>query len=66
MGEERETNKLQLIWCLLSNFISTCFGHHYSHHEENNSVHCHICCSALLVMAVAVCSWDASCMHCEG
>ena len=29
-------------------------------------MHCHIWCSALVVMAVAVWSWDASCVHCEG
>jgi len=29
-------------------------------------VHCRIWCSALVVMAVAVWSWDASCVHCEG
>jgi len=65
MGEERETYKMQLIWCLLSNFISTCFGHHCSHHQKNNSMNCRIWCSAMLVMAVAVWSWDACCMHCE-
>ena len=43
---------MQLIWCLLSNFISTCFGHDYAYHQENKSVHCHIWCSALVVMAV--------------
>ena len=56
---------MQLIWCL-SNFISTCFGHHYAHHQENKSVHCRIWCSVLVVMAVVVWSWDASCVHCEG
>ena len=28
-------------------------------------VHCRIWCSALVVMAVVVWSWDASCVHCE-
>jgi len=41
------------------------FGHHCSHHQENNIVHCRILCSALGVMAVAVWSWDANCMVCE-
>ena len=45
--------------------ISTCFGHHYAHHQENKTVHCRIWCSALVVMAVVVWSWDASCVHCE-
>ena len=63
-GEETETNKMQLIWCLFQT-ISTCFGHHYAHHQENNSVHCRIWFCALVVMAVAVWSWDVSCVHCE-
>ena len=46
-------------------FISTCFGHHYSHLQENKSVHCRIWCSGLVVLAVVVWSWDASCVHCE-
>jgi len=29
-------------------------------------VHCRVWCSALVVMAVVVWSWDASCVHCEG
>ena len=29
-------------------------------------MHCRIWRSALVVMAVAVWSWDASCVHCEG
>ena len=41
-------------------FIPTRFGHHYAHHQENKSVHCRIWCSALVVMAVVVWSWDAS------
>jgi len=28
-------------------------------------VHCRIWCSALVVLAVVVWSWDASCVHCE-
>ena len=51
---------------IIKTSISTCFGHHYAHHQENNSVHCRIWCSALLVMAVVVWSWDVSCVHCEG
>jgi len=42
-----------------------CFGHHYVHHQENKSVHCCIWCYALVVLAVVVWSWDASCVHCE-
>ena len=29
-------------------------------------MHCLTWCSALVVMAVVVWSWDASCVHCEG
>ena len=29
-------------------------------------MHCRITCSALLVMAVVVWSWDVSCVNCEG
>ena len=43
--------------------ISTCFGYHYAHHQENKSVHCRIWCSVLVVMAMVVWSWDASCVH---
>jgi len=33
--------------------------------RENKSVHCRIWCSALLVVAVVVWSWDVSCVQCE-
>ena len=29
-------------------------------------MHCRMWCSALVVMAVVMWSWDASCVHCEG
>jgi len=45
--------------------ISTCFGHHYAHHQENKYVHCRMWYSALVVMDVVVWSWEASCVHCE-
>jgi len=63
LGEETETNKMQLIWFLLSNFYSTCFGHHYAHLQEKKTVYNCIWCSALVVMAVVVWSWAASCVH---
>jgi len=44
--------------------ISTCFGHHYAHHQENKTVHYCIWCSALVVLAVVVWSWVISCVHC--
>ena len=31
--------------------------------RKNKSVHCRIWCSALVVMAVVVWSWGASCVH---
>ena len=43
--------------------ISTRFGHHYAHHQENKSVHCRIWCSALVVLAVVVWSWFAPRAH---
>ena len=61
---KRETNKMQLIWSLFQLSISTCFGHHYAHLQENKVVYYCIWCSALVVLAVVVCCWDASCVHC--
>ena len=34
--------------------ISTCFGHHYAHHQENKTVYYCMWCSALVVLAVVV------------
>ena len=33
--EERENQQLATIRCLLSTSVSTCFGHHYAHLQEN-------------------------------
>jgi len=44
--------------------ISTCFGHHYAHHRENKTMYYCIWFSALVVLAVVMWSWDASCVHC--
>ena len=44
--------------------ISTCFGHHYAHHQENKTVYCSMWCSVLVVLNVVVWSWDAGCVHC--
>jgi hypothetical protein len=33
--EERENQKDATIRCLLSTSVSTCFGHHYAHLQEN-------------------------------
>ena len=68
MHHERRVKRKRPTRCNQSDFyyqtfISTCFGHHYAHHQENKSVHCRIWCSALVVMAVVVRSWDASCVH---
>jgi len=41
--------------------ITTCFGHHYAHHQENNTVYYCTWCSALVVLAVVVWSWVAVC-----
>ena len=44
--------------------ISTCFGHHYVHHQENKTVYYRVWCSALVVLAAVVWSWVVSCVHC--
>jgi len=51
----------QLHCCAQS--ISTCFGHYYAHHQEIKTVCYCIWCSALVVLAVVVCSWVVSCVH---
>ena len=33
--EERETQQDATVRCLLSTSVSTCFGHHYAHLQEN-------------------------------
>jgi hypothetical protein len=40
---KKGTNKMPLIWCLFTIFVSTCFGHHYAHHQENQTVFCTGC-----------------------
>ena len=62
---ERNQQDANNLMYIIKTFISTCFWHHYAHHQENKSVHCRIWCSVLVVMAVVVWSWDASCVHCE-
>ena len=37
--------------------ISTCFGHHYAHHQGNKTVYYCIWCSTLVVLVVVVWSW---------
>jgi len=44
--------------------ISTCFGHHYAHHQENKTVYYCIWCSALVVLVMVVWSWVVRCVHC--
>jgi hypothetical protein len=44
--------------------ISTCFGYHYAHLQENKTVYYRIWCSALVVLAVVVWSWVVCCVHC--
>ena len=46
--------------------ISTCFGHHYAHHQENKTVSCCMRCSAWvcrLWLAVALWRCVVSCVH---
>jgi len=54
---------MQLIRVYYQTFISTCFGHHYAHHQENKTVYYCIWCSALVVLTVVVWSWFVSCVH---
>jgi len=54
---------MQLILSLFQLSISTCFGQHYAHLQENKTAHYRIWCSALVVLAVVVWSWDASCVR---
>ena len=37
---------------------------HYAHPQEKKTVYYYIWCSALVVLAVVVCSWVVSCVHC--
>jgi len=39
-----ETNKMQQMF--IFNNISTCFGHHYAHLQENKTVLLHVVCCA--------------------
>jgi len=55
---------MKLIRCLLSNVYTTCFGHHYAHHQKNKTVYCRVWFYALVVLAVVVCSCVMSCAHC--
>ena len=44
------------------NRLSTCFGHHYAHRQENKTCKtaCGVC---LVVLAVVVWSWDVNSVH---
>ena len=42
------------------NRTSTCFGHHYAHHQENNIVYDCMWLLPGIVLAVVVWSWDVS------
>jgi hypothetical protein len=61
--EERDQQDATNLMFIHNLFVSTCFGHHYAHHQENQTVFYHIWCSALVVMDVAVRSWDMSHVH---
>ena len=58
---KQDAANLMFIIKLLSQHVSGIIMH-----QENKSVNCRIWCSALVVMAVVVWSWDASCVNCEG
>jgi len=66
---ERRVKRDKLTTCNQSDvyyqtFISTCFGHHYAHHQEIKAVYYCIWCSALVVLSVVVWSWVVSYVHC--
>ena len=44
--------------------ISTCFGHHYDHHQDSKTVCYCVWCSALVVLSVGLWSCVISCVHC--
>jgi len=45
---ERKNKQDATIRCLLSTFVSTCFGHHYAHLQENKDrVLMHVVCCAV-------------------
>ena len=51
--EEREKNQQDAtIGCLLSTSVSTCFGHHYAHLQENKDRVLLIQCTALVLLDV--------------
>ena len=50
------------------NNISTCFGHHYAHLQENKTYYC-MWCAALVLLDVVGSGCGAlrcGCEHCEG
>ena len=69
LSVEREKNQQDpTIGCLLSTSVSTCFGHHYAHLQENKTVCYCIRCTAWfywmwLVAVVGHCV--VGCEHCE-
>ena len=63
-GEERETNKMQLIRCLLSNFYLNIFQASLCPSSGEQDLYYRIWCSALVVLAVVVWSCVVSCVHC--
>jgi len=66
--QQDATNQLFIVnfRCLLSTVVSTCFGHHYAHHQENKDrVLLHMV-FALVVLVAVVGRCVVGCEHCEG
>ena len=64
MWRERENQQFAKIRCLLSTSVSTCFGHHYAHLQENKGRvtaygilfwYCWMCLVAVVVRCLVGC-----------
>jgi len=60
--KEREPTRCNQSDVYYQTSISTCFGHHYAHHQNKTVYYC-IWCSALVVLAVIVWSCVVSCVQ---
>ena len=52
LSEERENQQDATIRCLLSTSVTTCFGHHYAHLQENKN---------RVLLHVVYCAGSAEC-----
>jgi len=60
--EDRENQQDATIRCLLSTSVSTCFGHHYAHFQENKDLcYCMRCAAMVLLDVVGSCCGALRC-----